>query len=547
MTTRSVSRPAGDAGADGAAPPASRDRGQRPQRPPRGVLARAALAGVLAAALTVGVAELLAALVRPAAAPVLAIGSAFIDVVPPWLKDLAISLFGTNDKLVLLASMGLVIVGLAALAGLASLRDRRLGTAVVALLGLVAVAAAVTRASAGALDAVPSLVGFAVGIGALRLLVDAAEASGRRAAPAAAGASGLADRRGFLFLATAAGVLAAVGAVGGRLLTRVTQVAAAAREQVVLPPAASPLAPLPPGVQADLPGITPFTTPNAEFYRIDTALTVPQLDPSTWSLRIHGLVDEELTITYQDLLDAALVEADITLTCVSNVVGGDLAGHARWLGLPLHTLLSRAGVQAGADMVLSTSSDGFSASTPLEVLADPGVGALLAIGMNGEPLPLEHGFPVRMVVPGLYGYVSATKWVVDLEVTRFADATAYWTDRGWSALGPIKTASRIDVPAGFARLPAGPVAVGGVAWAQTRGITAVEVQVDDGEWVPAQLAAEANLDTWRQWTYAWDATPGNHTVRVRAIDGTGEVQTADRADPVPDGATGLHAVNVTVA
>lgn len=262
--------------------------------------------------------------------------------------------------------------------------------------------------------------------------------------------------------------------------------------------------------------------------------------------RESGLTRVTVSDLVADLLDADLVEADTTLTCVSNEVGGDLVGHARWLGLPLHTLLARAGVLSNADMVLSRSSDGFSASTPLEALADPARGALLAIGMNGEPLPLEHGFPARMVVPGLYGYVSATKWVVELEVTRFADATAYWTDRGWSARGPIKTASRIDVPAGFARLAAGPVVVAGVAWAQTRGIAGVEVAVDDGPWAPARLAEAANADSWRQWSYVWDAAPGRHTVRVRATDSTGEVQTADRARPVPDGSTGLHAVDVTV-
>ncbi len=529
MSTPSVTRPAA------AGPPA-------PLQGRRGPRGRAALSGVLAAALTVGVAELVAALVRPSAAPVLAIGSAFIDVVPPWLKDAAISLFGTYDKVVLLASMGVVVAVLAALAGLASLRDRRLGAAAVGALGVVAVLAAVTRASAGPLDAAPSIVGFAVGALVLTRLVDAAATPG---GSAPAGSTGLPGRRGFLALASGTAALAAAGALGGRLLGRVTQTASAARRQLRLPAPARPLPPLPAGVQVA--GAVPFTTPNADFYRIDTALTVPQLDPAEWSLRVHGLVEREVTVTYQELLDAELVEADITLTCVSNVVGGDLAGNARWLGLPLHTLLARAGVQSGADMVLSTSSDGFSASTPLASLADPEGGALLAVGMNGEPLPLEHGFPVRMVVPGLYGYVSATKWVVDLEVTRFADATAYWTDRGWAARGPIKTASRIDVPAGFARLSAGPVVVAGVAWAQTRGIRGVEVQVDDGPWQPAQLAEEAGLDTWRQWSYAWDAAPGSHALRVRAVDATGEVQTEERADPVPDGATGLHSVDVRVA
>ena len=291
--------------------------------------------------------------------------------------------------------------------------------------------------------------------------------------------------------------------------------------------------------------MVPFVTPNVNFYRIDTALLVPQVDVGTWSLRVHGLVEEEVVVTFQDLLDAQLVESWVTLTCVSNEIGGTLAGNAKWLGLPVRDVLARARPTADADMVLSTSADGFTASTPLGALTDDR-DSLLAIGMNGEPLPVDHGFPVRLVVPGLYGYVSATKWVVDLEVTRFADRRAYWTNRGWSEKGPIKTASRIEVPRTGASVAAGRVAVGGTAWAQHRGITAVEVRVDDGDWAPATLATEASVDTWRQWSYLWDATPGEHTLTVRATDATDSVQTSDLADPVPDGATGWHSVDVQV-
>jgi DMSO/TMAO reductase YedYZ molybdopterin-dependent catalytic subunit len=290
----------------------------------------------------------------------------------------------------------------------------------------------------------------------------------------------------------------------------------------------------------------PYTTPNGEFYRIDTALVVPQVDPNDWRLRVHGMVEQEVEMSYAELMESQLVEADVTLTCVSNAVGGDLAGNARWLGLPIRQVLERARPLPGADMVLSTSADGFSASTPLEVLRD-GRNALLAVGMNGEPLPLEHGFPVRMVVPGLYGYVSATKWVVDLNVTRFADAQAYWTVRGWDAHGPIKLASRIDVPRGFARLPAGTVDLGGTAWAQGTGISRVEIQIDGGDWREAVLAAEATVDSWRQWSYRWeDAEPGSHTARVRAYDATGMQQTGERADPAPNGASGWHEVRFSV-
>ncbi|TNM66967.1 oxidoreductase [Streptomyces sp. NP160] len=533
-----------------AATPVGSDQRRRrlPGRRPSASTGVAALVGVVSAGLALGVAQLVAALVRPEAAPVLAIGSAFIDRVPPWLKDTAVRLFGTSDKLVLLGSMALVIALLAALAGVAERWRRGAGLALVVLFGAVAVGAAVTRAGAGPFDAAPSVLGFAVGGVALRLLVErlrAADAAADRDTPEA----GSPTRRAVLALTAWVAVGAAAAAAAGRALGSAARSAVAARSALRLPAPATPASPVPAGVSNGVAGTTPYLTPNADFYRIDTALTVPSIDPATWSLRVHGLVEEEVEISFEELLAMPMTEERVTLTCVSNEVGGGLAGNATWLGVPVAGVLERARPQAGADMVLSRSSDGFSASTPLGALTDPGRGALLAVGMNGEPLPLEHGFPVRMVVPGLYGFVSATKWVVDLEVTRFADATAYWTTRGWSAEGPIKTASRIDVPKGFAQVARGTVAVGGVAWAQTRGVRAVEVQVDDGPWQQAALAAEDGLDTWRQWSYAWDTSSvgaGPHTLRVRATDGTGQVQTGERAAPAPDGSTGWHSVSVTV-
>ncbi|MGQ7297227.1 molybdopterin-dependent oxidoreductase [Quadrisphaera sp. KR29] len=538
-----------------AATPARPDQRRRGRsgRAPSASAGVAALAGLVSAGLALGAAQLVAALVRPEAAPVLAIGSAFIDRVPPWLKDAAIRLFGTNDKLVLLGSMAVVIAVLAALAGVAERWRRGVGLALVVLFGAVAVGAAVTRAGAGAYDAAPSVLGFAVGGVALRLLVErlraADEAGPASASSSSAGRRGAPTRRSVLAATAWVAAAAAALAAAGRAVGAAARDAVAARAALRLPAPATPAAAVPAGVENGVAGTTAFLTPNADFYRIDTALTVPSIDPATWSLRVHGLVEEEVEVSFSELLAMPMTESRITLTCVSNEVGGGLAGNATWLGVPVAEVLRRARPQAGADMVLSRSSDGFSASTPLGALTDPARGALLAVGMNGEPLPLEHGFPVRVVVPGLYGYVSATKWVVELEVTRFADATAYWTTRGWSAQGPIKTASRIDVPKGFAQVPRGTVAVGGVAWAQTRGISAVEVQVDDGPWEPAVLAAEDGLDTWRQWSYAWDAASagaGAHTLRVRATDGTGQVQTGERAAPAPDGATGWHSVSVTV-
>jgi DMSO/TMAO reductase YedYZ molybdopterin-dependent catalytic subunit len=513
----------------------------RPSPPPSGrkTTALAALAGLVAGGFALALAEVLAAVVSPTSAPLLAVGAAFIDLTPAWLKNFAVETFGGNDKLVLLVGMAAVVTLLAAVAGVLGLRRRAWGTGLVALLGVVAAAAALTRPGARPLDALPSLVGVAGGAYVLTALL-------RRLEPERADSAGGADRRSFL---TAVGVTAAVAVVAGaagRLLGRSARDVSASRAALRLPAPAQPATAPGPPATLDVDGITPWRTPNADFYRVDTALTVPRVAPQDWTLRVHGEVEQEVELTFDDLLSAELIEAWVTLTCVSNQVGGDLAGNARWLGLSLADVLERARPRAGADMVLSTSADGFTASTPLQVLRDTPE-AMLAIGMNGEPLPLEHGYPVRMVVPGLYGYVSATKWVVDLEVTRFSERTAYWTDRGWAPKGPIKTASRIDVPGSFAKLTAGRVAVAGVAWAQTRGIAEVEVQVDDGDWAPARLAEDVDVDTWRQWVYEWDATPGNHTLRVRATDGTGEVQTSERAEPMPDGSSGWHSVTVRVS
>ena len=503
----------------------------------------AALAGVLAAGLTLAVAHFVAALVSPGSAPVVAVGDAFVDVVPAWLKDLAIATFGVNDKTALLVGMGIVLAGLAALAGMLALRHPAAGSAAVLALGAVGAVAAATRPDAPALAVAPSLAGTAAGILALRMLVDRVD-DGRAAASRSVPARG-ADRRSFLHAAVVVTVTAAVTVAAGSVAGGVSRAARAARDVLRLPRPARTAPPVPPGAQSTTPGVVDVITPNSEFYRIDTALTVPQVDPYTWELRVSGLVEREVTLTFEELLADDLVEAYVTLACVSNPVGGDLIGNARWLGLPVREVLARARPLAGADMVLSRSVDGFTASTPLGVLTDDR-DALLAVGMNGEPLPLAHGFPVRLVVPGLYGYVSATKWVTELRVTRFADEEAYWTQRGWSALGPVKTSSRIEVPRRGTQVDAGPVAVGGTAWAQHTGISDVEVQVDDGPWSAATLGEEISIDTWRQWSWTWDAEPGEHVLRVRASDASGETQTSQVADVIPDGATGWHEVTVNV-
>jgi len=358
-----------------------------------------------------------------------------------------------------------------------------------------------------------------------------------RAAPAA--------RRQFLIAAGGSVGAAAIGAIAGRSLTTRKNVSLA-EQSVKFPRAASPVPPLPGGVNLPVPGISPFITPNGQFYRVDTALLVPQVDPSNWKLRIHGMVSREITVTFDELLRRPLVEDYITLCCVSNPVDGPYIGNAKWLGASLAALLREARPKSGADQLLATSADGFTSGSPLSVVLD-GRDSLVAVAMNGAPLPTEHGFPARLVTPGLYGYVSATKWVVDLEVTTFAAAQGYWVPRGWSQQGPIKTESRIDVPTNGKSLKAGTVQVAGVAWAQHKGIDAVEARVDRGPWHQATLATVPGIDTWRQWVWNWDATPGTHVIEARATDKTGYTQTSAVEDVAPNGATGYPSTQVTVS
>ncbi|MDQ1549244.1 MAG: hypothetical protein QOD27_902 [Microbacteriaceae bacterium] len=500
-----------------------------------------ALAGVVSVLAGLGAAELTAGLLAPASSPLLVVGSLVIDSVPGWVKDIAVSLFGTADKIVLLVGLGVLVALLAAVAGVVDRRWPPFGRSLVAVIGLVGVSAAVTRAHAGPLDSVSSLVAIAVSILVFSWLSRTLRPGRTSTSPESA------DRRRFLAVAGVTAGLGALAVLGGRALTIGRQTTEAVRSVIRLPKPAVAAPALVGGTSFQVAGLSPIVTPNADFYRIDTALQVPNIDPKNWSLKITGMVDNEVELSFAELMALPLEESYTTLTCVSNYVGGDLIGNAKWLGYPIRELLTRAGPKPGADMVLSTSIDGFTASSPLTALTD-GRNAILAVGMNDEPLPLEHGFPVRMVVPGLYGYVSATKWVVSMEVTTFAKQTAYWTDRGWSERGPVKLSSRIDVPAvGAGGVKAGTVAVAGVAWEQHVGISAVQVRVDGGQWNDAELADAISEDTWRQWVWRWPATNGRHRLTVRAIDANGVVQTSAIADVVPDGATGLHSVDVQVA
>ena len=516
----------------------------------------AAAAGVVAVAAGVVVGELVAALVSPALSPMTGVGGAVIDAVPPAVKDWAVSAFGTADKLALLVGMGLAIAALAALAGLLEWRRRFAGFAVIATFGVVGLVTVLGRAQAtGNAIALP-LLAAATGILVLRWLMSrlrdwnpapAAEPAAAEPAPPTTGPAPAtqAGRRRFL-QALGGGAVAAT--VGGALAAALRGAAAGVsefRSKLALPAAASPAPPVPAGAALNLDGISPLVTPNRDFYRIDTALTVPAVDPDSWVLKVTGMVEREIELDFATLLSKPMTERHVTIACVSNEVGGGLIGNALWLGWPVRELLAMAGPRSGADMVLSRSKDGWTAGTPLEVLTDDR-DALIAVGMNGEPLPLDHGFPVRLVVPGLYGYVSATKWLTELKVTRFADDVGYWTPRGWSERGPIKMSSRIDVPRSGRPVRAGTVAFAGVAWAQHTGIGSVELRVNRGPWQAAELAPGISLDTWYQWQLSLPLTPGQYEIQVRATDLEGAPQIEDRARVAPDGATGFHTIRVDV-
>jgi DMSO/TMAO reductase YedYZ molybdopterin-dependent catalytic subunit len=517
----------------------------------------AAIAGVVSAGVVLAVAELVSVFIGAAASPLFAVGSLVIDLAPGGVKEIMVSLFGTGDKAALLTLMGILIVVISGAAGILELRRSPWGVIVFGVGGLIALIAVVTRAGAPAINGVSTIVGAVAGVVVLhiseqrlarwRAATERSTSTGERPSPNAAESSLQLERRGFLTMAVVAGAAAVVVGTGARLINATSTKVAAIRTKIVLPKPAVAPAPVPAGASLNIPGVTPYVTSNADFYRIDTALQVPSIDPEKWTLKVTGMVENEIELTFAELLKKPLEEHLATLACVSNDVGGDLIGNALWLGYPIRELLKQAVPKAGADMVLSRSVDGFTAGTPLSVLQDPGTEALLAVGMNGETLPLEHGFPVRMVVPGLYGYVSATKWLVEMKVSKFSEDQGYWIPRGWSAKGPIKLASRIDTPLNNSSVSAGTVAVAGVAWEQHVGVASVEVQVDSGPWVEATLADSVSADTWRQWVYRWPASKGSHKIRVRATDVNGTTQGQAYAPPAPNGAEGWHEITVNIS
>ncbi len=505
-----------------------------------------ALAGAASAGAGLAVSELVSGYLHQRVSPIGAVAESIIRLTPGAVIERVISLVGRNDKPLLI---GLTLAGLlvvSGIVGIVAMRSLAIAEAVFVAIGFVLVLAVHARLTSSQATYLPAIAGAVVAVVMLAALIPRAVSASPGMPPTgrATGSSAARQesRRGFLLLTAATVVGAVVVGATGRVLAHGRAALDSARNKLRLP-VTTPVEPA--GVNVGVGGIAPWNTAQSDFYRIDTALSIPQILPENWRLRIHGMVDHELELSYQDLLDRKITEGWLTLCCVSNEVGGELISNAWWSGVRIADVLAEAGVQADADAVLSTSDDDWTCGTPLGALTDDR-NAMFAIAMNGEPLTPEHGFPVRMVVPGLYGYVSATKWVVDLEVTRFDDFSAFWTDRGWSPQGPVKTESRIDVPRSGARVNAGDVAVGGVAWAQHTGVESVEVRVDDGEWARAVLGTDPTTDSWRQWKYVWSATSGKHQIQVRATDRSGYTQTGDLANVVPDGATGWHTIDVTV-
>lgn len=512
-----------------------------------------ALAGVLSAGAAIGGGHLVAAVsARPATSPLVAVGSVVVDAAPTPAKEAVVRLLGTWDKPVLITAITLVLLAVAAGIGLLAWRRPWLALVAIGALGLVGAAASLVRSGLtadGATNAGPSLAAGAIGVLALMVIRRASGAGWVSATPASArptpaeqpsAAAPSSSRRRLLASLAGVGAFAALGLGVGEVVNRTRE---GARQLFRLPRPRSAAPAIPDGVQ--VPGVQPFTTPNAAFYRVDIALVTPRVDVGSWTLRVDGQVERPLELTYEQLLELPMIERDITLACVSNEVGGPYVSSARWLGVPFTEILDRVGVRPGVDQVFSYSSDsGYTCSTPYAAVSD-GRDAMIAVGMNGEPLPDAHGFPARMVVPGLFGFVSATKWLQRIELTRYAERTAYWTQREWATDAPVLTQCKIEVPRSLSALGPSKV-IAGTAWAQHRGIRRVEIRIDDGEWQETRLAATAGIDTWRQWWFRYDGPPGRHSAQVRATDGTGTVQPERRTRVFPDGARGWHQIQFTV-
>jgi DMSO/TMAO reductase YedYZ molybdopterin-dependent catalytic subunit len=525
---------------------------------------RGIVVGVLSTFAGLAVAEVAAGLHRGASSPVLPVGQEVIDATPRAVREWAIETFGTADKAVLIVGTLFSLIVIGSIVGILAVRGRIAAAYVVSgVVGVIGVWAVLARPAPTFGKLLPPIVGTLASIAVLWYLAGRPqEQQGRVALDGDIDEDRTIGRRSFVQAAATVGFVAALAAVVGRLLKGRFDVDEERADLQLPAPSdtAAPVVTVPASGAAEdagadeptdfgIEGVTPWVVPNADFYRIDTALAVPQVPKDSWSLRVHGMVDRELTLRFADLLQRPMIERYITLSCVSNEVGGELVGNALFQGVRFKDVLDEAGVQPGATQVVSRSIDGWNCGSPTSVIMD-GRDAMIAIAMNGEPLPPEHGYPVRLVVPGLYGYVSATKWVTEIELTRWEDFDGYWVPRGWAKEGPVKTMARIDRPRGGKSYTAGAdgvIDIAGLAWAVHRGLSRVEVSIDEGEWRECELAGVPSDDTWRQWRYRWSgATAGDHDVRARAYDGAGEPQPSEPKSVAPDGAQGYHRVRFTV-
>ncbi|MGO1384224.1 MAG: molybdopterin-dependent oxidoreductase [Arachnia sp.] len=510
-----------------------RSGAETPGRPLR------ALAGLVSATVALSVGHLVAAVLNPAASPVVVVGSQLVDLAPTPVKEVVVRYLGTSDKPILIGAVTVVVLIAGALLGLIAWKRPRVAVVGVAALGLVGAVVALLRPGFGTTGVMPSLVASIVGVATLTMLVWLYRGDTTTPAPSDSPSHDVSRRH--LMIGTAAGAALAALSVGGAVvIDRAKRAGAAAARRLGLPTPASPAPSIPAGAQ--VPGNTPFTTSIADFYRVDIALTTPTYSAEDWTLTLDGDVENPMTLTYDDLMAMPMIERDITLTCVSNEVGGSYVGTARWMGVPFSDLLPLLGVKPGVDQVFSYSMDsGYTCSTPFQAVSD-GRDAMIVVGMNGEILPNKNGFPARMLVPGLFGFVSATKWLNRIEFTTYDKKQAYWTERDWATDAPILTAARIDVPASLSTLPKDKPVLAGVAWAQNRGIAKVEIRIDGGEWIEAKLADDAGIDLWRQWSHVFDGTAGSHTAEVRATDLNGDTQPEERRSVFPAGATGWHLI-----
>jgi DMSO/TMAO reductase YedYZ molybdopterin-dependent catalytic subunit len=520
----------------------------------KGLGRRLAFAGAVAIGSSLALAELIAGLAPGVPSPLLAVARFIVDIQPPGAKEIVVALFGEADKLAFQVFIVLVALAVGAYLGRISPKRPDLASAVLVAFTGVGFLASLREPGVIATLSVAAAGGEAlVGIFLLRRLValvmaTADPASGQPAPKVSKDAMPDWSRRSLL---QAGGALAigsvAAGTVGRMLLEK--------QRAPAISSGGTPTAPVPAILPsgADLrttdlvaAGLSPIIVPNDKFYRIDTAFIAPTVDRETWALKVIGLVDHPVELTYAELTALPIIEQFVTIACVSNEVGGDLVGNAKWTGVALRDVLAMVGMQANADQLVGRSVDGFTAGMPVEWVMDESRVPMIAVAMNDAPLPREHGYPARLIIPGLYGYVSATKWLTELELTRFDTFQGFWVPRGWAAKAPILTQSRIDVPSFGATVPAGHTPIAGVAWAPDRGITGVEVNIDRAGWAPAKLSSPISKATWVQWLYDWDAAPGSHTIEVRATDGTADIQTDAHSAPAPDGARGHHTIQVTV-